>query len=63
MPLVVDITYANGLHEKRSFPVEIWENGASYTFAANKNEVVSKVVIDPDQVYPDINRGNNLYNR
>jgi hypothetical protein len=43
--------------------VEIWENNASYTFAANKNEVVSKVVIDPDQVYPDVNRGNNLYNR
>jgi len=61
MPLVVDITYANGLHERRSFPVEIWENGASYTFAANKNEAVSKVVIDPDQVYPDVNRGNNFY--
>jgi hypothetical protein len=61
MPLVVDITYANGLHERRSFPVEIWENNASYTFAANKDEVVSKVVIDPDQVYPDINRGNNIY--
>jgi hypothetical protein len=63
MPLVVDITYANGLHERRSFPVEIWENSTSYTFAANKGEVVSKVVIDPDQVYPDVNRGNNLYDR
>ncbi|SFD50111.1 hypothetical protein SAMN05518672_102199 [Chitinophaga sp. CF118] len=61
MPLVVDITYVNGSHEQRSFPVEIWENSASYTFAANKNEVVSKVVIDPGQVYPDVNRGNNEY--
>ncbi|MVT45027.1 M1 family peptidase [Chitinophaga oryziterrae] len=61
MPLVIDITYTNGLHEKRSFPVEIWENGASYTFAANKDDLVSKVLIDPDQVYPDVNRGNNIY--
>lgn len=61
MPLVVDITYVNGLHERRLFPVEIWQNSTSYTFAANKNEIVSKVVIDPEQVYPDVNRGNNVY--
>jgi hypothetical protein len=61
MPLLVEITYANGVHERRSFPVEIWQNSGSYTFAANRNEVVSKVVIDPGQVYPDVNRGNNMY--
>lgn len=61
MPLVVDITYTNGAHERRSFPVEIWQYTTAYTFAANRNEPVSKVVIDPDQVYPDVDRGNNVY--
>lgn len=61
MPLVVDITYINGAHERRSFPVEIWQYTTAYTFATNRNEPVSKVVIDPDQVYPDVDRGNNVY--
>ncbi|WP_146154519.1 M1 family metallopeptidase [Chitinophaga ginsengisoli] len=61
MPLVVDITYVSGIHERKSFPVEIWQYNAVYTFAASRKEVVSRVVIDPDQVYPDVDRSNNIY--
>ena len=61
MPLVVEITYASGLKERRVFPIEIWEYSHLYTFAASKNEAVSKVVIDPEQVYPDVNNINNVY--
>lgn len=61
MPLVVEIIYASGLKERRSFPVEIWEYTHSYTFPADKRELVSKVVIDPEEVYPDVNRSNNIY--
>lgn len=61
MPLLVDITYLSGAHERRSFPVEIWQYNTAYTFAANRNEAVSRVVIDPDQVYPDVDRSNNVY--
>ncbi|MDR6943157.1 M1 family metallopeptidase [Mucilaginibacter pocheonensis] len=61
MPLIVEITYASGSKEQRTFPVEIWEYTHSYTFAANKKDAISKVVIDPKQVYPDINKVNNVY--
>jgi hypothetical protein len=61
MPLVVEITYASGIKERRAFPVEIWEYSHSYTFAANKREPVSQVVIDPEEVYPDVNRSNNVH--
>ncbi|MDB4922561.1 MAG: Aminopeptidase [Mucilaginibacter sp.] len=61
MPLVVEITYKNGAKERRDFPVEIWEYSSLYIFAAAKNEAVAKVVIDPEQVYPDMNIGNNVY--
>ncbi|WP_157740755.1 M1 family metallopeptidase [Mucilaginibacter xinganensis] len=61
MPLVVEITYASGQKELRTFPVEIWEYTHSYTFTANKAEPVTKVIIDPEQVYPDVDRTNNVY--
>ena len=61
MPLIVEITYKSGLKEKRVFPIEIWEYSHLYTFAADKNEAILKVVVDPEQVYPDVNRKNNVY--
>jgi hypothetical protein len=61
MPLSVEITYANGLKERHNFPVEVWEYSGQYTFNADKNDPVTKVVIDPDGIYPDMNKGNNVY--
>jgi hypothetical protein len=61
MPLIVEITYKSGAKELRTFPVEIWEYSSSYTFAANKTEAIAKVTIDPEQVYPDVNKENNVY--
>lgn len=61
MPLIVEITYKNGTKELRTFPVEIWEYSGLYTFAANKTEAIAKVTIDPEHIYPDVNKENNVY--
>jgi hypothetical protein len=61
MPLVVELTYADGSTEHREFPVEVWEYTGSYTFTGNKKAEVTKVTIDPDSLYPDVNRANNVY--
>jgi hypothetical protein len=61
MPLIIEITYKSGLKEKRIFPIEVWEYSHLYTFAANKDESILKVIIDPSQIYPDVNRGNNVF--
>ncbi|SEP33488.1 M1 family metallopeptidase [Mucilaginibacter sp. OK283] len=61
MPLVVELTYADGSTEHREFPVEVWEYTGSYTFTGNKKAAVTKVTIDPDSLYPDVNRANNVY--
>jgi len=61
MPLVVEITYADGTKELRTFPVEIWHFDKTYVFNANKTETVAKVIIDPEQIYPDVDRANNVY--
>jgi hypothetical protein len=61
MPLVVEITYADGSKEHREFPVEIWEYSNGYTFTGDKKAAVAKVVIDPEKIYPDVDRTNNSY--
>ena len=61
MPVVVELTYADGLKERRTFPVEIWGYQSTFTFTGNKTGAVKSVVIDPDKIYPDINRVNNTY--
>ncbi|WP_439698370.1 M1 family metallopeptidase [Mucilaginibacter sp. AW1-7] len=61
MPLVVELTYADGSTEHREFPVEVWEYTSSYTFTGNKKAEIIKVTIDPDSLYPDVNRANNVY--
>jgi len=61
MPLIIEITYKSGAKEQKTFPVEIWGYSHLYTFATGKNEAVAKVIIDPGNVYPDVNRINNIY--
>jgi hypothetical protein len=61
MPLVVEIEYADGSKERRRFPVEIWEYTHLYTFVADAGKTMSKIVVDPDHTFPDINRANNVY--
>lgn len=61
MPLIVEITYADGQKDRQAFPVEIWEYSHSYTFTANHHETVTKIVIDPEEAFPDVDRANNVY--
>ncbi|MCR8558400.1 M1 family metallopeptidase [Mucilaginibacter sp. BJC16-A38] len=63
MPLIVEITYKSGAKERRKFPVEIWEYTGTYTFTADKDEAVAKVVIDPEEVFVDVNRGDNVWGK
>jgi hypothetical protein len=59
MPLIVEYTTKSGKTGRKSLPVEIWQNTDSWKFQVNTDEELSKVVIDPDHVFPDINSSNN----
>ena len=63
MPLLVEITYENGNKEFHNFPVEIWEQGSIYTFIADSDGTISKVVIDSKGVFPDIKVDNNSWRK
>ncbi len=39
--------------------MEIWEYNSNYIFKTETTETIQRIVIDPDKVYPDMNRANN----
>lgn len=61
MPVTVEVTEADGKTGRIKFPVEIWQRGGVWKFRYNSTGAVSKVVIDPDKLYPDTNPRNNVW--
>lgn len=61
MPVVVEATTESGKKVRHKLPVEIWERNNSWKFQLHTTEKLSSVKIDPDQVYPDVNPENNIW--
>jgi hypothetical protein len=59
MPLQIEVTFENGNKEFHNLPVEVWEQGSVYKFIPDAEGVVTKVVVDPKNIFPDMNRANN----
>ncbi len=59
MPVIAEITQANGLKDTIQLPVEIWRRGSAWTFKYASASKIIKVVLDPQKVLPDIDRKNN----
>ena len=62
MPVLLRITRADGSTESMTLPVDPWLDGARQQTVTVEGEV-TKVEIDPDWVFTDVNRGNNSWKR
>jgi hypothetical protein len=64
MPLHLGITYEDGTSELIKLPVDIWRNNElSFTYGFFSDQAVAEVMIDPNEVFADINRDNNGWTR
>jgi len=63
MPVIVEYTTASGKTGRKTLPVEIWQNNATWTFKLPVTEEVTKIVIDPDEAFPDSNSANNTWTK
>lgn len=61
MPVTLAVTDTKGKTQRISLPVEIWENGSSYSFPVKTDNPIAKIEIDPDQHLPDVNATNNTW--
>ena len=63
MPVPVLIKESNGTEHKITLPVEIWQRGQEWTFNIKTTSRITDIIVDPDQLLPDINRSNNTGNK
>ncbi len=61
MPVILAYETAKGKKGRMNLPVEIWNNTASFKVKLPVTEKVTKVVIDPDKFFPDMNTDNNTW--
>ena len=61
MPVTLEITTESGNKIRKELPVEIWKNNTSWKFLVNTTEALTKVMIDPDFEYPDVDAKNNYW--
>jgi hypothetical protein len=61
MPLVIEITEVGGKKMRVDLPVETWMRGNAWKFRYKSTGRIKSVVIDPDEVLPDINPANNQF--
>jgi hypothetical protein len=64
MPVRLAITHENGQTERREIPVDTWLAGArTATLTLPAGSPVTRVEIDPEQYFPDVDRSNNVWTR
>jgi aminopeptidase N len=62
MPVALAITRADGVVQRLTVPVDVWLTGARrYVVRVPAAPAVVKVVIDPDGLFPDVNRANQVW--
>jgi hypothetical protein len=61
MPVELGLLMDDGSTQRLSLPVEIWGLRSTYTALIGGPKKVNSVVIDPDNWYPDVDRGNNRW--
>ena len=61
MPVVLEYETITGTKERIKLPVEIWNNTTFWKVRLPVKDPLTKVTIDPDKVFPDINLQNNSW--
>jgi aminopeptidase N len=63
LPLEMEVGYGDGSTERIRLPIEMWNLGPRFAYRIKDDRSVSRVVVDPRQALPDVDRGNNERSR
>ncbi len=60
LPSTAQVNFADGSNTRVNLPAETWLTSGTHTFTLASNQPVASVVLDPDHVLPDNDRGNDV---
>jgi len=63
LPVTLELRSADGSSETRDLPIEMWNLGSRFTARVATAKSVVGVVVDPREIYPDVDRANNRWPR
>lgn len=64
MPVEIDITYSDGTTQRVKLPADIWRaNEKVFTYGMFTSKEIAQVVVDPNEVFADVNRSNNSWKK
>jgi hypothetical protein len=64
MPIQMDVTFDDGTTQRVKLGVDVWrKNEQTFTYGFFTDKNVSKVVLDPDEVFVDVNKDNNVWTK
>ena len=62
MPIIVELTYADGTKKRETFPAQIWNKDERKVFRVfTSNQEIKSIVVDPDLETADIDTSNNSW--
>lgn len=59
LPIILQLTYADGSSETVKLPADAWNLGPTFVYRVKGGKQVVRAVVDPGQELPDTDRGNN----
>ncbi len=63
LPVEVKVIESDGDVGRKRMPVEIWQRNEEWTFKYKSDSKVERVVLDPDDLLPDVNPGNDSWGK
>lgn len=64
LPIEIEVEYADGTKSRVKLPAEAWRsNELSHDYGFFSDKEISKVTVDPDQGYADVDRSNNTFTK
>ena len=64
MPVQMEITFDDGSTQRVKLGADVWRrNELSYIYGLFTDKTIVKVVVDPDEVFADVNRDNNTWSK
>ena len=62
MPIIVELTYADGTTERHTFPAQIWmKDDAKVKRVFSSNQEIKSITVDPDLETADVDTSNNSW--